>query len=461
MSEQQDINAFTGDTDVTAPEDESGTAADGSRFWPDLPAEWRLAAAGDVYSVNPRYTPDGDEITYIEMDALDTELPYPKYFGRRVAEDYSGKLFTPGDTLFARITPCTENRKAAFVLEMESDVGIGSTEFAVLSPDTDQIHPWLLYYLANSHPIHEYAVSRMRGSTGRQRVPFDMFRREIDLPIPPAEEQRKIAAVLNNIDQIIRDTQELVGELDVLKRGVVEDLFTSGTRDYTEFTEEKFGKYPAEWDLVRFEDLLADTRYGTDTKSNTDGDGYPTLRIPNVVGKRLTLDDLKHTPVSDDELDRLRLEEDDILVVRTNGNPDYVGQCVTFPGMDEDYVYASYLIRIRVDTDRVLPAYVREFLNSARGRSEMSGWIRSSAGNYNLSVGAMEKFHIPVPPLKEQAEIVENIESVEQEAEENRRYIDEMKRLKRGLMQDLLTGAIRTDGEEIDIPDEVKNYEPE
>jgi len=146
-------------------------------------------------------------------------------------------------------------------------------------------------------------------------------------------------------------------------------------------------------------------------------------------------------------------------VVRTNGNPDYVGQCVTFPGMDEDYVYASYLIRIRVDTDRVLPAYVREFLNSTRGRSEMSGWIRSSAGNYNLSVGAMEKFHIPVPPLEEQAEIVEKIEAIEQETEENRAYIDEMKRLKRGLMQDLLTGDVRTAGKEIDIPDEVENHE--
>lgn len=459
MSEQQEIDKFATDADTVEQETESSTAFAESRFWPDLPAEWRLASAEDVYSVNPRYTPDEEEITYIEMDALDTELPYPKYFGRRVAGDYSGKLFAPGDTLFARITPCTENGKAAFVPEMESDVGIGSTEFAVLSPDTDQIHPWFLYYLAKSHPIHEYAVSRMRGSTGRQRVPFDVFRREIDHPLPPAKEQQKIAGVLNNIDEIIRDTQELVDELGVLKRGVVEDLFTDGTRDHDRFTEEKFGKYPADWELFRFDDLLADTRYGTDTKSNTDGDGYPTLRIPNVVGKRLTLDDLKYTPVSDDELDRLRLEKDDILVVRTNGNPDYVGQCVTFPGMDEDYVYASYLIRIRVDTDRVLPAYVREFLNSTRGRSEMSGWIRSSAGNYNLSVGAMEKFHIPVPPLEEQAEIVEKIEAIEQETEENRAYIDEMKRLKRGLMQDLLTGDVRTAGKEIDIPDEVENHE--
>lgn len=130
-----------------------------SRYWGQIPTDWSLVeGSGEAYEVNPSHDPDTDENTYIEMDALDTELPHPKYFGTREAADYSGKKFTEGDVLFARITPCTENGKAALVPKMESRVGIGSTEYAVLSPDTDKLVPHFLYYLAKSHPIHDYAA---------------------------------------------------------------------------------------------------------------------------------------------------------------------------------------------------------------------------------------------------------------------------------------------------------------
>ena len=141
-----------------------------SRFWGDIPSNWSLLNGSGVYEVNPRYDPDEGASAYIEMDALDTELPFPKYFGTRDAAEYSGKKFTAGDTLFARITPCTENGKAALVPEIETRVGIGSTEYVVLSPKRDTVLPWYLYYLGKSHPVHDYAVSRMRGSTGRQRA---------------------------------------------------------------------------------------------------------------------------------------------------------------------------------------------------------------------------------------------------------------------------------------------------
>jgi type I restriction enzyme S subunit len=227
---------------------------------------------------------------------------------------------------------------------------------------------------------------------------------------------------------------------------VVQTVFRRGVRDHSSFIKTGSGEYPDQWDLVKFEDLIEDTRYGTDNKSNTNGEGYPTLRIPNVVKKRITT-----------ELERLRLEDDDLLVVRTNGNPNYVGRCATFSERDKPFVFASYLIRIRVDESRVRPAYVREFLNSQRGRSEMSGWVRSSAGNYNLSVGAINKFDVPVPSLEEQDEIIEKIDHVEETIRVNDQQYERLKRLKQGLIQDLLSGQIQTTNRNISVLPEVKN----
>lgn len=299
--------------------------------------------------------------------------------------------------------------------------------------------------------------SRVQGTTSVAAI-YDSEFDKIQIPLPQPDEQYKIATVLHNVDQAIQKTEEIIQQANSVKSGVVQQVFREGAKEHHSYIETKSGKIPEEWEIVRFEEIIEDTRYGTDTKSNTDGDGYPTLRIPNVVEKRITLDDLKYTQLDKDELDRLKLKEGDILVIRTNGNPDYVGRCATFSERDEPFVFASYLIRVRVNESTVQPEYVREFLNSRRGRSEMAGWIRGSAGNYNLSVGAMERFQIPIPPLSEQDEIVEKIDAAERTIEVNRKYRNHLDRLKQGLMQDLLSGTIRTNGTNIEVPEEIEQY---
>lgn len=414
-----------------------------SHFWGKVPTDWQLVPGTEVYQVNPNPEPDEEPNTYIEMDSLDTELPFPRYYGKRNASEHSGKTFKAEDTLFARITPCTENGKSALVPDMDTDVGIGSTEFAVLSPNINRINPFYLFYIAKSHPVHNYAISRMRGSTGRQRVPFSVFRNELDIALPPLPEQRKIASVLYTVDQAIQKTEAIIKQTERVKQGVMQELF-SNIEDEPHFP---------------LQEAISDICYGTDTKSKKDGEGLPTLRIPNIVGKKLTLDDLKYTSLSGSEKEKLKLKEGDLLLIRTNGNPEYVGQTVIFPEMDGDYVFASYLIRIRVDQDKVRPRFLSKYLNSRKGRGEMSGWIRTSAGNHNLGISAIEKFSIPDISLKEQELVVERIDVIENRIEKNEDLLNRLKRLKRGLMKDLLTGEVRTKNRDIAVVDAVREVE--
>jgi type I restriction enzyme S subunit len=193
--------------------------------------------------------------------------------------------------------------------------------------------------------------------------------------------------------------------------------------------------YPDGWNEVNFQTLISDIRYGTDTKSNTDGDGYPTLRIPNIVGGKITTKNLKYTPVDDKEFERLKLMEGDILLIRTNGNPDYVGQSAVFSGEPEDAIFASYLIRIRVDRDVADPVFAKEFLNSHFGRKEMAGWISTSAGNHNLGISSIEKISTPLPSLVEQRKIAGVLHTVDQALETTEDVVTQAERVKKALIE--------------------------
>lgn len=384
---------------------------------------------GDVDVKNARYTTGETEDTVTEKGAKKSKL----VDSDTLLVSNSG---TCGYPMFAGVESCVHDG------------------WLILRDYEESLNPHYLYEFINWK--QEYLKSLAPGST---QINLNTSRFGVlEINIPPLSEQRNIATILYNIEQAIEKTEEIIEQVDALKSGVVQQVFTEGTLDHESYRTTKSGDVPEGWELARFEEVITDTRYGTDTKSNTNSNGYPTLRIPNVVNKRITVDDLKHTPLDEDEFDRLKLKDGDLLVIRTNGNPDYAGRCATFQERDEPFVFASYLIRVRVDESRVRPAYVREFLNSRRGRSEMAGWIRSSAGNYNLSVGAMEKFQIPIPSLEEQDEIVEKISGVEKTIETNRGYQNRLQRLKRGLMQDLLSGKVRTTDTNIEVPEEIAQY---
>ena len=216
--------------------------------------------------------------------------------------------------------------------------------------------------------------------------------------------------------------------------------------------------FPQDWQVVDFESVLEDIRYGTDTKSNTEGRGFPTLRIPNIVDKKVTTDDLKYTELDGEEANRLMLDNGDILLIRTNGNPNYVGRCAVFDGELDDCVYASYLIRLRLDEHSSLPKFVSEFLNSHLGRIEMSGWINTSAGNHNIGISAIENFSLPLPPISEQRQIIAVLHNVNEAIEKTEEIIDQATRVRKGLMQDLFRYGLDENGELRDSGDGSEPY---
>ena len=151
----------------------------------EIPEGWEVKALGEVLELNPREPMKRGTIApYIEMAALPTSSSCPDEAVLR--EFTSGTRFRNGDTLLARITPCLENGKTAFVQSLPEDiVGWGSTEFIVMRaiPPVPAEYPYLL---GREEGFREHAIQSMTGTSGRQRVQVDALAPYL-LPFPPTD----------------------------------------------------------------------------------------------------------------------------------------------------------------------------------------------------------------------------------------------------------------------------------
>ena len=394
--------------------------------FPTTVPEWPKVPVSKLATVNPRYAAVKDRnYPFVEMASVGENFAGILKIGHRKLEGSGLARFKARDTLFAKITPCPENGKVAFVPELSDTLGLGSTEFIVLSPRSDTDSRFL-YHLVCSHSVRGRAVARMEGSTGRQRVPDQVFVDQLLVPKPPPAEQAAIARTLDAVDTALMRTRDTVQHLDDLQRAILEDAFTNLEAEYCR--------------LGRF---ATDVRYGTSAASNDKAHGNPVLRIPNVVGNRLALNDLAFVELSEPDVKRLRLANGDLLLVRTNGNPNYVGRSVVFRHPDDrTWVYASYLICVRLNDD-LLPDFVNTYLGLKRGRRQLLQRVTTSAGNYNINANSIRLIRVPVPPPDEQKRLAKLGTAFRNRSDALMVMVDVLVNLKKSLMHDLLTGKVR------------------
>ena len=294
-------------------------------------------------------------------------------------------------------------------------------------PKSDsELRPNYFFRWLSSEQVQSYLSASAEGTTGLGNLSHTFFK-SMSIPVPPPEEQAAIARILDAVDEAIERTREAVEQAQVLEQSVLEEAFcdlVAEPRCLGEFTTE--------------------VRYGTSKASNDKGRGNAVLRIPNVVGDRLSLDGLAYVDLPSSDVERLRLYDGDLLLVRTNGNPSYVGRSAVFHQPDARvWVYASYLIRVRM-RDALLPDYVNVFLGLERGRRELLRRVTTSAGNHNINSHSIRLTRLPVPvSYDDQKEIVELAKGFRLLVDNLRRKTEALESLKRSLMHDLLTGKVR------------------
>lgn len=169
----------------------------------------------------------GEVYKFVDMAALPINSSSVDSYSEKSLSS-GGAKFRKGDTLFARITPCTENGKLGYVNFLnDNEIGFGSTEFTVLRSNQKNLK--IVYVYCYSGILREHAISRMIGSTGRQRVPNDAFS-EVELAIYSDDQQEEIVSIFSAFEEIQRINRKQLAQLQRVKKGLMDDLLTGKVR---------------------------------------------------------------------------------------------------------------------------------------------------------------------------------------------------------------------------------------
>ena len=326
---------------------------------------------------------EADVEHYVGLEHLDTDSLKIRRWGAPTDVEATKLCFRKGDIIFGR------RRAYQRKLAVADFGGICSAHAMVLRAKTDVVLPEFLPFFMQSDLFMNRALEISVGSLSPTINWKTLAVQEFALP--SLEDQQRIAELLLEYEAVIETYNVAEAASETLRLALVENQIAATDT------------------IVPFDTLLLDTAYGCSSKSGNEPIGTPILRIPNVLRGELDFSDLQWLHLSDKELERYSVKAGDILIVRTNGNPDYVGRCVVVPSMETPMVYASYLIRLRVCTNQVCPEFVAALLNAPSLRKKLRGDVRSSAGNYNLNTEGIRRQMIPLPSLQEQQEFVEHL----------------------------------------------------
>ena len=214
-----------------------GTLRKDDEFYVDekfgkVPKGWVVKAIGNksVCQINPVYKYKKKEVyDFVPMEAVRENFGGLDFVEKQIIDNGSYTRFKAGDILFAKITPCSENGKVTYIDHIDSEIGFASTEFIVFHP-TENVNGQFIYLILSSGNVHRLAISLMEGTTGRQRIPWKIFRNRIFVPMPDKEEQTEIVNRILAFDKKIKENNNKIAVLEKLKKSLMQNLLTGRVR---------------------------------------------------------------------------------------------------------------------------------------------------------------------------------------------------------------------------------------
>lgn len=442
-----------------------------------LPRGWVALAVGDfrvdrTRSHDPKRTRDEDFDLY-SIPAHD-EGTVEHLKGQQIGS--TKKILEPGTVLVSKINPRIS--RVAVVGPSRGRRQVGSSEWIPFSPRAEILPDYLAWYLRQEE-VRAWLANNVSGVGGSLMRTSSAAVDRLRFPLAPLPEQSRIVeaieSYLSRLDAAVAGLKRAQARLkayrvSVLKAAVEGRLVPTEAalaraekRDYEPaevllkrtFVERRrrwekaalakmivagkppkadkwkvkyvepespdaaaLPELPEGWCWARVEQLYWDAGYGTSQKCATNADGPAVLRIPNISGGQVTLDDLKYATNAAELRARDRLDVGDFLFIRTNGSKSLIGRGAPIA---RDYgrplFFASYLIRLRLLAG-VQPQWFATGWHSPLCRSQVLGVAASSAGQHNVSLAAAADVVIPLPPASEQERILDALDEAVSVADE-------------------------------------------
>ena len=398
---------------------------------------WDEVEFGDIVDcISERVEPsETDAEIYVGLEHLDPETLKIKRYGKPSDVIGTKLQVKSGDIIFGKRR--AYQRKVAIA---DFD-GICSAHAMVLRAKNGKVVKDFLPFFMRSDMFMERAIDISEGSLS-PTIKWKVLEKQ-KFHLPPVEEQKRIAEILWAVEESIGKWLYTI-EMAHKYKEILREYFCKygivnlNKIDKTKVKKTEFGEVPINWEIIKIGDILKDIKYGTSLKTNNYKEGVPIIGIPNIIKGKIIEIPISYVELNNYEIQQLRLIEEDILLVRSNGNRNYIARSAIFPNKDDIWVYASYLIRIRVDKSKILSKYLHILLQSERVRKQILRKTTSSVGNYNINSKNIQAIIISLPSLKEQEKIVNVLYKLEINIENLERYLNKLNTLKKIFLNNLI-----------------------
>lgn len=366
----------------------------------ELPAGWKWAKLGKTCEINPRDNslkdlPDALEVTFVPMAAVDEEkgaiiTPQIRQL-KQVKKGYT--QFKEGDIIFAKITPCMENGKAAMAINLKNGLGFGSTEFHVLRP-ANQTIPEYIYFYVRQPSFRNEAEMNMTGTAGQLRVPT-AFMKNATIPLPTLQEQKRIVAVVEATLSRVNKAKEFLKE----SGKAIEKILPAAIKKVIP-TEDPL---PDGWKWVKLRDVAKIGREHINPLEYPDME-FNYLSIENIKSNTGKLINFSPTKGKKIKSAKLKFSTEDVLYSRLR---PYLNK-VYLPEFDG--ISATDLLPLKP-----LPAIDKEYLTYHLRSNFVVEYANSNMTGIQLPRIRAQKIleiPIPLPPPDEQKRIVAHLNQI-------------------------------------------------
>ncbi|MFC3860177.1 restriction endonuclease subunit S [Deinococcus antarcticus] len=417
-----------------------------------LPTEWNSIKLGDVAEINPETikfgTPESQRFSYIDISSVSNGVvnwAALRTYHLVDAPSRARRLVRPGDFLLSNVRPLL-GAHALVVPGVDSYGLVSSTGFSVIR-GTSKLNTRYFSQIAFSHLINRQIRAREVGSSYPAITEKDVA--ELELPLPPLPEQRRIAEILDTLDRTIEATQRIIEKLQATRQGLLHDLLTRGVdergqlrdpeRHPEQFHKTALGLLPREWEIVRLDDVATKITDGDHHTPRRASSGVLLLSARNILNGELTLDDVDYVPEYEYRrmIRRCFPQAGDILI-SCSGT---IGRVSEIPnGVRCCLVRSAALVKL--NRARLTSRFAEWALRSP-GTQRQIQMTQLQAAQPNLFQGAIQSLVIPVPSVAEQSRIAQVLDSHQKTGRQEQEKMTKLQALKRGLMEDLLTGRVR------------------
>ena len=412
----------------------------------EIPDDWEVRKIGDLFNVETGTTPSTKKRQYWKRGVINWLTPtdlsklngkiHVKESKRRITEkamkDANLTLMPKGSIIVSTRAP------VGYIAVLDEAATFNQGCKGLIPRNPNEINSdFYCYYLLSKKWMLENLSG---GSTFKE-----LSKRRLEsfhVPDIPLQEQSAIAEILSSVDEGILSIGESLAKTARLKKGLMQKLLTEGF-GHKEFKETKIGRVPKEWKVVNLGNILVEC-YRYPTYYNIE---YVDKGVPEIRGELLSEDGQVEKDVTKfrfiskqtaKRFPKVRVEEGDIVLsVRgTMGKIGYISKDL------EGAVITANLMRLSPDRKKIHPEYFMHYLLSGKFKHRLRA-LSTYTTIKTIQSPVLKSIRIALPPIPEQQEIAQILSIVNEKVDLDEKRKAKFERIKRGLMNDLLTGKRR------------------